>query len=176
MNLATNYLGLPLKNPFMPGASPLVDDLDLVRRLEDAGAAAIIMHSLFEEQITLENRACAHHVERHENSFSEALDFLNEPDDFALTSDQYLGQLRRIKEAVSVPVIASLNGTTAGGWMSYARSMERAGADAIELNYYDLPFDPTQTSNAVETDALKILPFFRPVATATALTPRPPGG
>jgi dihydroorotate dehydrogenase (fumarate) len=161
MKLATNYLGLPLKNPLLPGASPLVDSLDQVRRLEDAGAAAIVMHSLFEEQVALEERAFAHHIDRYEDSFSEAASFLREPDDFALTPDQYLTQIRRIKEAVSVPVIASLNGTTAGGWMAYARLMEDAGADALELNYYDLPCDPNVASSFVENSALKILRAVR---------------
>ncbi len=161
MNLATTYLGLPLKNPLMPGASPLTDDLDTVRRLEDAGAAAIVMHSLFEEQIELEERAVLQHVDRHEDSFSEAASFLAEPEDFTLSPDQYLAQLQRIKEAVAIPVIASLNGTSPGGWMDYARHMESAGADALELNYYDLPFDPAQTARQVESDALSILRSVR---------------
>lgn len=161
MNLQTSYLGLTLKNPLMPGASPMVDDLDQVRRLEDAGAAAIVMHSLFEEQVHLEQRAYASHVESYENSFSEAGSFLNEPDDFTLTPELYLEQIRRIKAAVEVPVIASLNGTTAGGWTAYAHLMEEAGADAIELNYYDLSCDPARSGRNVEDDALKILRTVR---------------
>jgi dihydroorotate dehydrogenase (fumarate) len=161
MNLTTRYLGLTLRNPLMPGASPMVDDLDLVRRLEDAGASAIVMHSLFEEQITLEGRAFHQHVEQFQDSFAEALDFLPERDDFVLTPDRYLDQLSRIKAAVDVPVIASLNGSTPGGWTSYARHLEAAGADALELNYYCLPADPAQTARAVEKDALDIFRAVR---------------
>jgi len=156
MNLSTQYLGLTLKNPLMPGASPMVDNLDLVRRLEDAGAAAIVMRSLFEEQITLEDRAHQQHVSAHNESFAEALDFLPEPDDFSLPPDRYLEQLQKIKAAVSVPVIASLNGTSPGGWTRYAKHMEEAGADALELNYYHLATDPAQTGIGVEEDALEI--------------------
>jgi dihydroorotate dehydrogenase (fumarate) len=161
MNLTTNYLGLTLKNPLMPGASPMVDDLDLVRRLEDAGAAAIVMHSLFEEQIALEQRGYANAVESYQDSFNEAGSFLPEADDFALTPGQYLEQLSRIKDAVDVPVIASLNGTTIGGWIRMAGEMERAGADAIELNYYHLSTDPAQTGRSAENDAVEILRSVR---------------
>lgn len=161
MNLKTTYLGLTLKNPFMPGASPMVDNLDLVRRLEDTGASAIVMHSLFEEQISLEERAYETHVASHENSFSEAMSFLTEPDDYALSPDQYLEQLRRVKDAVGIPVIASLNGSTPGGWAGYASHLESAGADAIELNYYDIPTDPHRSARSVESDALQILRFVR---------------
>lgn len=157
MNLATRYLGLDLKHPLMPGASPLVDDLDQVRRLEDAGASAIVMHSLFEEQITLEDHAYQYHVGRHLDSFPEALDFLPRRDEFALTPEFYLEQVSRLKTAVGVPVIASLNGSTLGGWTRYARHLENAGADAIELNYYVLPSDPARTGEDVEAEALKIL-------------------
>lgn len=161
MNLQTSYLGLSLKNPLMPGASPLVDDLDQVRRLEDAGAAAIVMHSLFEEQFRLEVQAYVSHVESHQNAFSEAGSFLTEPEDFTLTPDLYLEQIRRIKAAVEVPVIASLNGTTPGGWTAHARLMQEAGADALELNYYDLSCDPGRTGRHVEDEALKILRTVR---------------
>jgi dihydroorotate dehydrogenase (fumarate) len=157
MNLATRYLGLELEHPLMPGASPLVDDLDQVRRLEDAGASAIVMHSLFEEQITLEDHAYQYHVGRHLDSFPESLDFLPGRDEFALTPEFYLEQVQRIKAAVGVPVIASLNGSTPGGWTRYARHLENAGADAIELNYYILPAAPERTGADVEAEALKIL-------------------
>ena len=136
MDLATNYLGLRLAHPFMPGASPLVDDLDNVKRLEDAGASAIVMHSLFEEQISREQVASFMHAERCGESFSEALAFFPNPKSFALGPEEYLAQLSRIKGTVRVPVIASLNGTTAGGWLQYARAIEGAGADALELNVY----------------------------------------
>lgn len=161
MNLETTYLGLPLKHPLMPGASPMVDNMDLVRRLEDAGASAIVMHSLFEEQLVLEERAWFRDVERHEESFSEMTSFLCEPEDFTLTSEQYLEQVQKIKAAVAVPVIASLNGTSPTGWTSFAKEIEAAGADALELNYYVLPCSPTQTARIIEGDALEIVRTVR---------------
>lgn len=161
MNLATNYLGLSLRNPVMPGASPLVDDLDLVKRLEDAGAAAIVMHSLFEEQIELEQRGYANEVESYRDSFSEALSFLPEADDFAFSVDQYLERLQGIRAAVGVPVIASLNGTSLGGWVQLAREMESAGAAAIELNYYHVPTDPKQGGRIAENDLVTLLRDLR---------------
>src|SRR5688572_15928957 len=112
MSLSTNYLGLKLAHPFMPGASPLVDDLDMVRRLEDAGASAIVMHSLFEEQISREQYATIYHMEMFANAFAEVQSYFPSPREFALGPEQYLEQVRRIKAAVAVPVIAPLNGTT----------------------------------------------------------------
>ena len=160
MNLATTYLGLALPHPLMPGASPLVDDLDMVRRLEDAGAAAIVMHSLFEEQITAEEQAAAQ-VAGHGDSFGEALSYLPGTPPFALGPDRYLEQLRRIREAVAVPVIASLNGVTASGWLEYARLLEQAGAHALELNVYHVATDPTETAAAVEARVLDVLRAVR---------------
>jgi dihydroorotate dehydrogenase (fumarate) len=122
----------------MPGASPLVDDLDQVRRLEDAGAAAIVMHSLFEEQIEQEHAGRARHFEAHAESFAEARTYFPDPDEYVLGPDRYLEQLHKIKQAVAVPVIASLNGTTAAGWLEYGRQLQQAGADALELNLYFL--------------------------------------
>ena len=165
MNLATTYLGLALPHPLMPGASPLVDDLDMVRRLEDAGAAAIVMHSLFEEQIAAEEQAAVH-VAGHGDSFGEALSYLPGAPPFALGPDRYLEQLRRIGEAVAVPVIASLNGATPGGWLEYARLLEQAGADALELNVYHVATDPAETAAAVEARVLDVL---RAVRAAVAL-------
>src|SRR5689334_2033393 len=120
MDLSTTYLGFKLPHPFMPGASPLVDSLDMVRRLEDAGASAIVMHSLFEEQIHNEYHGTWKAVELPANSFAEAVSLVVEPREFTLGPDQYLKQIQRIKGAVSVPVIASLNGTTSEGWLDYA--------------------------------------------------------
>ena len=160
MNLATTYLGLSLPHPLMPGASPLVDDLDMVRRLEDAGAAAIVMHSLFEEQIVAEEQAAAQ-VAGHGDSFGEALSYLPGSPPFALGPDRYLEQLRRIREAVAVPVIASLNGVTASGWLEYARLLEQAGAHALELNVYHVATDPTETAAAVEARVLDVLRAVR---------------
>jgi dihydroorotate dehydrogenase (fumarate) len=156
MNLETRYLGLTLAHPLMPGASPLVDDLDTVRRLEDAGAAAIVMHSLFEEQIAQEHES-ALRMAMHGESFAEARSYLPEPPAFVLGPDQYLEQLRRIKRAVSVPVIASLNGVTASGWLFYARAIEAAGADALELNVYHVATDVHESAAHVERRVLDVL-------------------
>ena len=140
MNLTTRYLGLELAHPFMPGASPLADTLDSVRALEDAGASAIVMRSLFEEQILRPRHAAAR---------------------FAFGADTYLEQLRRIKSAVSVPVIASINGTTTEGWLKYARLLERAEADAIELNFYHLATDPSEDAASVESRLLDIVAVLK---------------
>lgn len=157
MNLATTYLGLPLKNPVMPGASPLVDQLDNVRRLEDAGAAAIVLHSLFEEQITNDQLAEFAHTENPAESFSEAVSYFPNMEDYALGPDRYLDQISRIKESVEIPVIASLNGVTKGGWIDYARLIQDAGADALELNVYYIATDPDEPGTAVEKRTLDIL-------------------
>jgi dihydroorotate dehydrogenase (fumarate) len=138
MDLSTTYLGFKLPNPLMPGASPLVDDLDNVKRLEDAGAAAIVMHSLFEEQITHEQLGHLYAVEMHEESFAEALSYFPRAEEYRLGPDTYLEQIRKIKAAVKVPVIGSLNGTSPAGWLDYAKLIEQAGADALELNVYYL--------------------------------------
>jgi dihydroorotate dehydrogenase (fumarate) len=156
MDLTTDYLGLRLKSPLLPGASPLVDSMDSVRRLEDAGAPAIVMHSLFEEQIAMEARAELEDVDAHEYSFAEAPTYLPAADDFALGPDRYLDQIARIKRAVGIPVIASLNGATPGGWIQYAKLMEEAGADALELNIYYFPTDPSRTSAEVEQQVIDI--------------------
>jgi dihydroorotate dehydrogenase (fumarate) len=157
MDLTTTYLGLHLKSPLMPGASPLVDDLDLVRRLEDAGASAIVMHSLFEEQITGERFATIYHMELYADSYAEAASYFPKHGDYPLGPDQYLAHIDRIKRAVSIPVIASLNGSTPGGWTEYARLIEQAGADALELNTYYVATDPQETGFAVEQRVLEVV-------------------
>lgn len=157
MDLSTTYLGLKLPHPFMPGASPLVDDLGKVKRLEDAGAAAIVMHSLFEEQIAREDWATLKHTESHGESFAEALSYFPTPDKFALGPEEYLEHIRRVKGAVRVPVVASLNGTTLGGWLDYSRLMEQAGADALELNVYSLPSDLDETGVSIEDRTVEML-------------------
>ena len=148
--LATRYLGLELPHPFVVGASPMVDDLDRVRRLEDAGAAAIVMHSLYEEQLTLEELSTHDALEQHTNSFAEATSYLPRPSEFALGPDEYLDQIFRLKNAVDVPVIASLNGTTLGGWLGCAQLMEQAGADALELNLYAVSTSMEESADQVE--------------------------
>jgi dihydroorotate dehydrogenase (fumarate) len=157
MDLSTNYLGLELPHPLMPGASPLVDDLDLVLRLEDAGAAAIVMHSLFEEQLTGEQLATHHYLEAPAESFGEALTYLPDHPELKLGPGQYLEQVRKVKNAVGVPVIGSLNGTTTGGWLAFARLIEEAGADALELNMYQVPVDPLESGDMIEDRMLEIV-------------------
>jgi dihydroorotate dehydrogenase (fumarate) len=154
-NLTTSYLGLTLPHPIMPGASPLVDNLDSVRQLEDAGAAAIVMHSLFEEQIENELRAEFTHLRRFEDVFSEANDFFPRGDDYALGPQEYLEQIRRLKEAVNVPIIASLNGTQVGSWVEYANLIQQAGADALELNLYYLATDCTESGEEIESRVIE---------------------
>jgi dihydroorotate dehydrogenase (fumarate) len=135
----------------------MVDDLDTVRRLEDAGAAAIVMHSLFEEQLVQEQVAMIAHAESQAYAHPEARSYLPPLDEFALGPDAYLEQLRRIKEAVSVPVVASLNGTSLGGWLDYARLLEQAGADALELNLYLLATDPEESAQAIEDRTIEMV-------------------
>jgi len=161
MNLTTGYLGLLLKNPFIAGASPMGNDLNLIRRLEDAGAAAIVLPSLFEEQISLEKRARESHIEAHTESFAEATTYLPTVDDFDRSSDEYLRLIQNAKLAVNIPVIASLNGITPGGWIAHAKLLEQAGADALELNYYDLPSDPDETGFDVEKRTLDMVRAVR---------------
>jgi dihydroorotate dehydrogenase (fumarate) len=161
MDLSTRYLGFELPHPFMPGASPLADELDTVRRLEDAGAAAIVMRSLFEEQLVGEQIAAHRFMEDPADSFAEALTYLPSPESFVVGPEEYLEQLRAIKEAVSVPVIASLNGTSRGGWLEFARLIEQAGADALELNVYQLATDPARSAGDVERETLEMLGVVR---------------
>jgi dihydroorotate dehydrogenase (fumarate) len=157
MNLATTYMGFELPHPLVPGASPLAETLDTVRRLEDAGAPLIVMHSLFEEQVVREEVNLARAIETPKESYAEALSYFPEPDDLALGPDDYLEQVRRVKAAVGVPVIGSLNGTTPGGWLRYARLIEQAGADGLELNLYELATDPDETGAAVERRGLEVV-------------------
>jgi len=157
MDLRTTYLGLPLAHPLMPGASPLVDDLDTVKRLEDAGASAIVMHSLFEEQISHEREGINRAMDVHAESFAEALSYFPSPEEFHLGPDRYLEQIRKIRATVSVPVIASLNGVTDSGWLSYAKLMQEAGAHALELNVYRIAADPNVPGTTIEHEVENIL-------------------
>jgi dihydroorotate dehydrogenase (fumarate) len=154
MDLSTQYLGMRLPHPLVAGASPLSDDLDGVKRLEDAGAAAIVLRSLFEEQITREQVAEYMNLDYPGESFAEAISYFPSPNAFALGPVQYLDHLRRAKEAVGIPIIASLNGSTPGGWIEYARLMAQAGADALELNLYRIATDSETTSADIERQAV----------------------
>ena len=181
MNLETEYMGLKLKNPIVPSASPLSTDPGMVKRLEDAGASAIVMYSLFEEQITHEQHAIDHFLSHGSESYAESLSYFPEPEAFAnLEAEEYLEHLSRLKDSVSIPVIGSLNGVSAGGWMNYAKKMQQAGADAIELNIYYIPTDEKLDARQVEDMyledlktvktavdipvAMKLSPFFTNMA------------
>jgi dihydroorotate dehydrogenase (fumarate) len=148
--LATTYLGLPLSNPLVPSASPLSRSLDNLKRMEDAGAGAVVMHSLFEEQINQESHYLDFALTHGAESYAEALSYFPEPRQYYLTPDQYLDHIRRAKEALEIPVIGSLNGVSSGGWIKYARKIEEAGADALELNMYFVPTDPDLRSDVIE--------------------------
>ena len=174
MDLETEYLGLRLDSPLMPGASPLADNLDSVRRLEDAGAPAIVMRSLFEEQFERELADAVSSVESHENSSPEAMSYMPKPEEFGLGPDEYLEHIRRIKEAVKLPVIASLNGISAAGWLRHAKLIEQAGADALELNVYHLATDPAEESAAVErrtVDMVRAVKATARIPVAVKLSP-----
>jgi len=161
MNLSTQYLGIPLKSPFVIGASPLGDDLDMARKLEDAGAAALVVHSLFEEQLTSESLALAALTESFEESSAEAQSYFPDSTEYALGPEEYLAHISRLKETLSIPVIASLNGRTPGGWISHAKLMQEAGADAIELNIYEVPTDPSESSSDVEDRVISVVSEVR---------------
>lgn len=157
MNLETNYLGLTLRNPIVVGASPFCDDLDQARRLEEAGAAALVMHSLFEEQIEQEQEALLHLLETPAESTYEATSYFPHFDDYQLSPTAYLRTLERLKSTLTIPIITSLNGRRPGGWIDHARRLEAAGADALELNTYQLATDPAFSGNDIESDILEIV-------------------
>src|SRR5215472_13200561 len=157
MKLATNYLGFKLRTPLVPSASPLSEKLDNIKRMEDAGASAVIFHSLFEEQL----RPANHPMRRSSGNggqFSrDALDDYSDEPDFKVDPEAYVNHIAKAKEAVHIPIIGSLNGSTFGGWQRYARQIEQAGADALELNLYNVPTDPKRTANDIETEYLSIV-------------------
>ncbi len=157
MNLKTKYLGLDLKHPIIAGASPLPDDLDKVRGLEDGGIAAITMYSLFEEQITQNIVGSEAHIGSYENAFSEATSYFPEVDLLERGVESYLDQVQKVKAAVDVPVIGSLNGTREGEWVNYATLIEGAGADALELNLYFLPTDMDESASELEDRCIRIV-------------------
>jgi dihydroorotate dehydrogenase (fumarate) len=161
MDLTTVYLGMALPHPLMPGASPLVDDLDTVRRLEDAGAAAIVMHSLFQEQIVEDELRRHVHLAAFEQSSAEALSYFPGSSEFELGPEEYLEQVVRLKKAVRIPVVASLNGTSRESWVEYARLIEQAGADALEVNCYFLATDPMENGDDVERRTIEVAEAVR---------------
>jgi dihydroorotate dehydrogenase (fumarate) len=176
INLSTEYLGLRLTNPLVCSSSPLCQDVDTLRALEDLGVAAVVLHSLFEEQITLESTDLDQSLWEGTDSYAESLSYFPSMQGYNLGPDGYLEHLRRVKDALDVPVIASLNGSSPGGWVRYARLMQDAGADALELNVYFLPTDPRVSGEQIEDRyvdlvravkaglriplAIKLAPFF----------------
>lgn len=183
IDLSTTYLGLKLKNPLVASASPLSRKIETVKRLEEAGISAIVMYSLFEEQIIHESLELDHFLSRGTNSFAEALTYLPDGGMYAVSPEKYLNHLTALKKAVNIPVIGSLNGVSKGGWTSYAKKMQEAGADALELNLYFLAVDPAMKGSEVEDAqvelvadvkssikiplAVKISPFYTSVSNFT---------
>lgn len=157
MDLSTSYLGFRFAHPLLPGASPLGADMDSIRRLEDAGAPAITLPSLFEEQILADDHGRLHHLSAHEDAHAEARSYFPMADEFSLGPERYLTHIARVRDAVDVPVIASLNGTSASGWLDFARSIEQAGAHALELNFYHVATHLDESGAAVEERLLEIV-------------------
>jgi dihydroorotate dehydrogenase (fumarate) len=180
MNLKTEYLGLKLRTPLVPSASPLSESLDNIKRMEDAGASAIVLHSLFEEHLTFERHQLHHYITHGAESYAEALTYFPEVSALVVGPESYLDEIAAAKDATSIPIIASLNGSTLGGWTDYAQRIEEAGADALELNIYWIPTDPDLTAPEVELRyrqivaqvkqtisipfAVKLSPFFSNLA------------
>ena len=180
MNITTNYLGLDLRNPIVPSSGPISEDLSKIKAMEDAGAAAVVLYSLFEEQIENESLELHHRTTYHVESYAEALNYFPEPFEYRLGPDEYLEHIRKAKESVGIPIIASLNGKSLGGWIDYSKKIEQAGADALELNIYLLATNPSKPSSWIEKTyidivkevkssisipiAVKMHPFFSSVA------------
>ena len=180
IDLTTRYLGLTLRTPLVPSASPLSQEIASIRRLEDAGASAVVLYSLFEEQLRQESMELDHHLSTGTDSFAESLTYFPQPSEFRLGPEGYLEHIRKAKEAVDIPIIASLNGATVGGWTKFAQEIEQAGADALECNIYYIPTDPELKAAEIEQTyvdivwavksaisipvAIKISPFFTNVA------------
>lgn len=174
MDLSTKYLGLTLKNPIVPSASPLTQNIDSVKALEDAGAAAIVVHSLFEEQLSHESGEIDHYLHQGTESYAEATTYFPEPSEFKLGTYEYLDHIDDLKKAVDIPVIGSLNGVSTGGWIKYARNIQEAGADALELNVYYIATNPNISGSEVENmyvDTLKAIKEQVKIPVAIKLSP-----
>jgi dihydroorotate dehydrogenase (fumarate) len=165
MDLSTKYLGLKLRTPLVPAASPLSEDIDTIRQMEDAGASAVVLYSLFEEQLRQDSAELAHYMEQGTYSTPEALTFFPQPEEFRLGPEEYIKHISDTKRAVRIPVIASLNGSTAGGWTKYAKGIQQAGADAIELNIYHIPTDMDVSSAQIEQTYLDIVKAVKSTVT-----------
>lgn len=174
MNLTTDYMGLKLSSPLVPSASPLSQEVGNIRAMEDSGAGAVVLWSLFEEQIEHDARELDFYLQYGADRFAESLSYFPEVDEFRLGPDQYVEHIAKAKEAVDIPIIGSLNGLSAGGWTDYARKMQEAGADAIELNVYYIPTDPKVTGSLVESvylDVLRIVKETVDIPVAMKLSP-----
>ena len=157
MDLTTNYLGLKLRTPLVVSASPLSEEIDNIKRMADAGASAVVLYSIFEEQLRQDRLELNRNLENGTNSFAEALTYFPEPKEFRLGPEEYLKHIAAAKQATKIPIIASLNGSSNGGWTSYAKQIQQAGADALELNIYYIPTDLHLTGTEVELTYLEIL-------------------
>ena len=157
MNLTTNYLGFKLRTPLVPSASPLSEKIDNIKRMEDAGASAIVFHSLFEEQVRRDHHDLQFYLDQGTESYPEPLTFFPDQADFKVGPEAYLEHLAQAKIAVHIPIIGSLNGATFGGWMKYAQEIEQAGADALELNIYSVPNDADRAADDIENEYLTII-------------------
>lgn len=157
MDLTTNYLGLKLGSPLVVAASPLSEDVDNIKRMEDAGAAAVVLYSLFEEQLRQDRLELNQNLNQGTNSFAEALSYFPEPDEFCLGPEEYLKHIAAAKQATHLPIIASLNGSSVGGWTSYAKQIQQAGADALELNIYHIPTDMDMPGEMIEDGYINVL-------------------
>jgi len=160
-DLTTRYLGLNLKNPLVASASPLSERVETVKQMEQAGIGAVVMYSLFEEQIIHESLELDHYLNYGSESYAEALTYLPDSGRYSLGPEKYVDHVKRLKDAVSIPVIGSLNGVSSGGWIQYAKRIEEAGADALELNIYYLPFDPAITSTGLEENYIQLVKDVR---------------
>lgn len=157
MNLTTSYLGFKLRTPLVPSASPLSEKIDNIKRMEDAGAPAVVFHSLFEEQVRRDHHDLQYYLDQGRESYAEALSYFPDHAEFKVGPEAYLEHIAEAKAAVGIPIIGSLNGATFGGWMNYAQQIEQAGADALELNIYSIPGDPEQSAEEIEASYLTIL-------------------
>jgi len=161
MDLKTNYLGLELKNPLVASSSPLSEKVQKVKELEEAGVSAVVMYSLFEEQVIRESLELDHFLHRDKDFWAEGLSYLPEVGRYSFGPDAYVDKVKELKDAVDIPIIGSLNGVSTGGWIKYARKIAEAGADALELNVYNIPTDPSLTSGELEKAYVQLVSDIR---------------
>ncbi len=161
MDFSTTYLNKKLRSPLVVSANPLSETIENLKRMEDAGAGAVVLYSLFEEQLRQEELTLNYHMTHGTESFAESLTYFPEPLEYHTTSDAYLEHIRKAKLAVRIPIIASLNGSTAGGWTQFAKKIEQAGADALELNLYSIPADPSLTPEEIELNYLATVAWIK---------------